>query len=156
MTPHQVHLIRGSFEPLTNYVLRVELGATILEQSTVVEFDYPTDGFEITNFLDAPEITSSLELHPIHDEITWIHHDASTLTTLRVFKFENDVPVRIWDVYAPGAAESATIPELPTTADASDVLGDLPLTTRVGSCDLDEELQTCVRAASSRSIELLP
>jgi hypothetical protein len=145
-------------QPITTYTLQAGLGSTTQESSTITAPGYPTDGFTIDNFLDPPEVTSALEVAPVYDKITWIHHDPSTRTMVRVLKPSADgsALLRIWDVWTSGDATSATIPGLPSTADAGDVFGMYPMRGYVAACELDETTKTCTRYGQSKPIELIP
>jgi hypothetical protein len=148
-------VVPGSFEPQTIYSLRVDAGSVTREVSSVTEFAYPSDGFEIDNFLDSPEVTSGVDLVPIDSEIAWTAFDTVMLTSLRI-STEDTPAERVWDVYLPEGATSVVLPELPGAADPEDVLGDTTLAGRVILCDFDDDRNYCVRQSISRKIELIP
>lgn len=145
------YVMLEDFQAVTTYVMGAELSSgTAGWWSFVAAHGYPADGVAV-EFLDAPEVTSAVELHPLHDPITWTSYDASTEIILRISTGTG----RIWDVIAPGDAESLTVPSLPSTVDEDKLLGAGPLEGRVVLCEADDSLG-CRRSAESQAIELVP
>lgn len=141
----------GNFQAVTTYEMSAWLpDAGDRRRSRVVAQGYPPS-WGRWEFLEAPEVTSAVELHPLRNPITWKSYDTSTAIILEISGESGP----LWDVIAPGDAESLTVPHLPPTVDEEELLGTAPLAARVVLCEVDDSLG-CRRAAVSRAVELVP